>query len=100
MGISKNKPLVILRFVSQEPLPIKCIFRNPGLSIRVAAGFSLRHVTQPKGCAYPDDEADCPFSALIFPAIPLPEFIFFDLLFMIKKYSGSKKHYLNLLITS
>jgi hypothetical protein len=33
MGISKNKPLVILRSVSQGPLLIKCIFRNPGLSI-------------------------------------------------------------------
>jgi hypothetical protein len=33
MGISKNKPFGILRFDSQGPLLIKCIFRNPGLSI-------------------------------------------------------------------
>jgi len=33
MGISKNKPFGNLRFDSQEPLLIKCIFRNPGLSI-------------------------------------------------------------------
>jgi len=33
MGISKNQPFGILRFDSPEPLLIKCIFRNPGLSI-------------------------------------------------------------------
>jgi hypothetical protein len=33
MGISKKKPFGTLRYDSQEPLLIKGIFRNPGLSI-------------------------------------------------------------------